>query len=227
MWARQLILARDGAVPSMLAQTGMLQIQGSTLTLSLGVPPTWRLVTWNTWPSPCLTAWPRLRRSWETWVTLEESNADARNVEDCWTSRTSGFADLDLSTPQMDWTQEMKLNQEAGLIFDHWGTPKFATHLFQDTVSTSSVTFLYYLLFTFYSVYVIVMSSPLCAKFIWVCMDYFVSWCLSYCQSAWGSLSIKRNIAHQDMSKISGGTNFDIFPLISHLKNYRFLEYLV
>ena len=63
------------------------------------------------------------------------------------------------------------------------------------------------------------MFSPLCAKFIWVCMDYFVSWCLSYCQSAWGSLSIKRNIAHQDMSKISGGTNFDIFPLISRVWN--------
>ena len=43
-----LTLARDGAVPSMRAQTGMLQILGSTLTLSLGVPPTWRLVTWNT-----------------------------------------------------------------------------------------------------------------------------------------------------------------------------------
>ena len=73
---------------------------GSTLTLSLGVPPTWTLVTWNTWPSPCLTAWPRLRRSWGTWVTLEESNADARSVVNCWILRTSESAGLDF-TPQM------------------------------------------------------------------------------------------------------------------------------
>ena len=62
----------------------------------------------------------------------------------------------------MDWTQEMKLNQEAGLIFGHWGTPKFATHLFQDTVSTSSVTFLlssFHFLFVLCNCYI---WSPMC-----------------------------------------------------------------
>ena len=37
-----------------------------------------------------------------TLVTLEESNADALNVEDCWILRTNGSADWDHFTLLMD-----------------------------------------------------------------------------------------------------------------------------